>query len=94
MAEILQSRAKRSVRPEALLDTVAHYFDIESSLLSGPRGKKDVARARHVAMYLLKKSSCELGKLAWRWRRETEGPLYSQTVRVVHAYGGLIHRNL
>ena len=57
MAEILQSRAKRSVRPEALLDTVAHYFDIESSLLSGPRGKKDVARARHVAMYLLKKET-------------------------------------
>ena len=57
MAEIVESRARRSVKPDALLDAVAHYFDIESSVLSGPRGKKDVARARHVAMYLLKKET-------------------------------------
>ncbi len=57
MAEILQSRAQRSIQPDALLETVAHYFDVETSVLSGPRGKKDVARARHVAMYLLKKET-------------------------------------
>ena len=57
MAEILSRRAKRRLQPEALLDAVAHYFNVEKPILSGPRGKKHVAQARHVAMYLLKEET-------------------------------------
>ena len=57
MAEILSRRTKRRLQPDALLDAVAHYFNVEKPVLSGPRGKKDVARARHVAMYLLKEET-------------------------------------
>ena len=57
MAEIVSRRTSRRLQPDALLDAVAHYFNVEKPVLSGPRGKKDVARARHVAMYLLKEET-------------------------------------
>ena len=57
MAEILSRRTRRRLQPDALLDAVAHYFNVDKPVLSGPRGKKDVARARHVAMYLLKEET-------------------------------------
>ena len=51
------STARRRPQPQTLLDTVADYFHLDQDTLKGPRGKKDVALARQVAMYLLKEET-------------------------------------
>lgn len=56
IADTLNTNA-RHLAPESVIDAVASYFSIEKDALKGPRGKKSVALARQVAMYLLKEDA-------------------------------------
>ena len=42
---------------QAIMKTVADYFKLEVDALTGPRGKKEVSRARQIAMYLLREDA-------------------------------------
>ena len=60
VADILGSNSRRRPQPDAIVEAVAQYFSVGTDALKGPRGKKDVALARQVAMYLLREEA-ELG---------------------------------
>ena len=59
-ADILGSNSRRHLQPDTIVEAVAQYFNVGIDALKGPRGKKDVALARQVAMYLLREEA-ELG---------------------------------
>jgi len=43
--------------PEAIIEGVAHYFNLQPAALLGPTRAKPVAEARHIAMYLLREDA-------------------------------------
>ena len=57
VADALSPNARRHFTPESILEAVAGYFHIDESALKGPRGKKAVAQARQVAMYLIREEA-------------------------------------
>ena len=57
VADALSPNARRHFTPESILEAVAGYFHVDESALKGPRGKKAVAQARQVAMYLIKEEA-------------------------------------
>ena len=57
VADILGSSSRRHPQPDAIIEAVAQYFNVGTDALKGPRGKKDVALARQVAMYLLREEA-------------------------------------
>ena len=44
----------RQLSPQEIVDTVSTYYRVGAETLSGPRGRKQVALARQVAMYLMR----------------------------------------
>jgi chromosomal replication initiator protein len=66
---VLQEMEQRKpIPPEMIIDTVASYFKLEAPLLRKSEGRKQpVARARQVAMYLLREEAklplLEIGRL-------------------------------
>ena len=60
ISDILGANTRRRPPPDAIIDAVADYFNVATEALKGPRGKKEVALARQVAMYLLREEA-ELG---------------------------------
>ena len=57
VADALSPNARRHFSPDIILEAVSTYFQVEQGALKGPRGKKAVALARQVAMYLLKEEA-------------------------------------
>ena len=57
IADVLGSGSRRRSPPDEIIDAVSQYFNVPSEALRGPRGKKDVALARQVAMYLLREEA-------------------------------------
>ena len=55
--DVLGSGSRRRSPPDEIIDAVAQYFNVPAEALQGPRGKKDVALARQVAMYLLREEA-------------------------------------
>ena len=49
--------------PDEIIEAVSEYFNVEYSLLIGPRGRKEVALARQIAMHLIK-ADTDLGPSA------------------------------
>ncbi len=56
-ADILGSNSRRHLQPDTIVEAVAQYFNVGTDALKGPRGKKDVALARQIAMYLLREEA-------------------------------------
>ena len=63
IADFLGSGDRRHISPDSILDAVSLYCNVDKPALKGPRGKKDVALARQIAMYLLKEEA-DLGPTA------------------------------
>ena len=55
--DVLGSGSRRRSPPDEIIDAVSQYFNVPTEALQGPRGKKDVALARQVAMYLLREEA-------------------------------------
>ena len=53
-----QTKTSKRVTPQELLEAVATYFDIKTTMLKGPKRDRPIARPRQVYMYL---SKIELG---------------------------------
>ena len=53
VADFMQNPARRAVDPGCILDEVTRRYRINLDALASPSRKKDIVRARHVAMYLL-----------------------------------------
>ena len=63
VASAMGPNNRQRVSPDAILEAVANYFSVDTDLLKGPRGKKDVSLARQIAMYLLREEA-KLGPTA------------------------------
>ena len=50
--DIAVVRDPKRITPELIIDCVADYYGLSSALLSGNSRKKEIALARHVAVYL------------------------------------------
>ena len=50
--DITQVRDPKRITPEAIIDTVAAYYSLSPALLRGDSRKKEIAHARHTAVYL------------------------------------------
>lgn len=48
---------KRELAPQAIIDHVAHHFGLEASQVKGRSRKRDIARPRQVAMYLIREET-------------------------------------
>jgi chromosomal replication initiator protein len=57
LAPVSPSPEKPHPTPQAVLETVAQYFDLSTPALSGKSRAKEVAEARHIAMYLLREDA-------------------------------------
>ena len=57
VADTLAGSRRRSAFPDAVVEAVASYFQIDVESLKGPRGKREVARARQVAMHLIREET-------------------------------------
>lgn len=51
------------ISPDEIIEAVSEYFNVEFSSLTGPRGRKEVALARQIAMHLIK-ADTDLGPTA------------------------------
>ena len=54
LAPVSPSGEKPHPTPQAVLEAVAQYFDLSTETLSGKGRAKEIAEARHIAMYLLR----------------------------------------
>ncbi|MDO4741431.1 MAG: chromosomal replication initiator protein DnaA, partial [Eubacteriales bacterium] len=52
LRDIAVVRDPKRITPDVIIDCVADYFGISSALLRGNSRKKEIAHARHVAVYL------------------------------------------
>jgi chromosomal replication initiator protein len=57
LAPVAASAERPHPTPEAVLQAVAHYFDLPTEALTGKSRAKEVAEARHIAMYLLREEA-------------------------------------
>ena len=48
---------KRELAPDEIIDRVAHHFGLETSQVKGRSRKRDIARPRQVAMYLIREET-------------------------------------
>ena len=53
VADLVHTPNRRALDPDTVVDETAGYYHLTPEDLRGPSRKKDVVRARHVAMYLL-----------------------------------------
>ena len=63
VADSLAGASRMTTAPGAIVDAVAAYFQLDTDALKGPRGRKNVARARQVAMHLIREET-DLGPTA------------------------------
>ena len=63
VADSLAGANRMTTSPGAIVDAVAAYFLLDADALKGPRGRKNVARARQVAMHLIREET-DLGPTA------------------------------
>lgn len=54
LAEIISSGKKKGVQPQNVIEAVSQYFNISTKELIEKGRKKEIAYARHVAMYLMR----------------------------------------
>jgi chromosomal replication initiator protein len=57
LAPVSPSGEKPHPTPQAVLQAVAQYFDLAPEALSGKSRAKEIAEARHIAMYLLREDA-------------------------------------
>jgi chromosomal replication initiator protein len=57
LAPVAPPTDKPHPSPQAVLDAVAHYFDLTPETLPGKSRAKEIAEARHIAMYLLREDA-------------------------------------
>ncbi len=57
IADSLTTAKRRAAPPETIVDAVADYFSLDTDAIRGPRGRKNVALARQVAMYIIKEET-------------------------------------
>jgi chromosomal replication initiator protein len=57
LKEYLHSEGRRSVNPQAVLEVVCKYYDLEPTLLAGKKRDRDIALPRQIAMYLLREET-------------------------------------
>ena len=53
IGDLMTDQARRSLDPDMIIDEVISRFKLSNEDLVGPSRKKHIARARHIAMYLL-----------------------------------------
>jgi len=54
LGEIISSGKKKGVQPQNIIEAVSQYFNISSKELIEKGRKKEIAYARHIAMYLMR----------------------------------------
>ncbi|EKD58947.1 MAG: hypothetical protein ACD_56C00020G0002 [uncultured bacterium] len=54
LQEIISSGKKKGVQPQNVIDAIAQYFNISNKELIEKGRKKEIAYARHVAMYIMR----------------------------------------
>ena len=54
VADAVQHREHSQPTPDAILDAVAHYFNVDKAALTRRGGTKAIAHTRHVAMFLIR----------------------------------------
>jgi chromosomal replication initiator protein len=54
LAEIISSGKKKGIQPQHIITAISQYFNISSKELTEKGRKKEIAYARHLAMYLLR----------------------------------------
>ncbi len=57
LADVVETAAERQIPDSVVVDTVASYFGVDVETLKGRKRDKKTARARQVAMYLLREES-------------------------------------
>jgi chromosomal replication initiator protein len=57
LAPVAPPSDKPHPTPQAVLEAVAHYFDLAAETLAGKSRAKEIAEARHIAMYLLREDA-------------------------------------
>ena len=57
VADTLAGSRRRAASPDAVVQAVASYFQLDVESLKGPRGKKEVAQARQIAMHLIREET-------------------------------------
>ena len=55
--DTLAGSRRRTASPDAVVEAVASYFQLDVESLKGPRGRKEVAHARQVAMHLIREET-------------------------------------
>ena len=67
IADLVPNPSRRSVDPARIMDEVTRRFNISKEELEGPNRKREIVKARHVAMYLLHEElgmrDTEIGRL-------------------------------
>ena len=57
IADTLAGSRRRTASPDTIVEAVAAYFQLDIEALKGPRGRKEIAHARQVAMHLIKEET-------------------------------------
>ena len=57
LAPVSPSPERPRPTPQAVLEAVGQYFDLATSILTGKSRAKEIAEARHIAMYLLREDA-------------------------------------
>ena len=57
IADALTGSRRRAASPDAVVEAVASYYQLDIESLKGPRGRKEVAHARQVAMHLIREET-------------------------------------
>ena len=57
LADVVETAAERQIPDSVVVDTVASYFGVDVETLKGRKRDKKTAKARQVAMYLLREES-------------------------------------
>ena len=55
--DTLAGSKRRTASPDEVVEAVASYFQLDVESLKGPRGRKEVAQARQVAMHLIREET-------------------------------------
>jgi len=88
VSDFMQEPARRSSDPASILDEVTRHYRVNPNALAGPSRKKDIVRARHVAMYLLHE---ELGMRDTDIGRQLGGRDHSTVISAVGKVGSQIN---
>ena len=54
LKDIASIRDPKRVTPDVVIECVADYFSLDPGVIKGESRKKDIARARHIAVYLIR----------------------------------------